>query len=146
MIFMSKLYGAYGSNLNFEQMAHRCPTARFLGVGNIVGYQLEFRGRACGVANVVPCEGGSVPVGIWLIEPADEAALDRYEGFPRLYDKQDIPVEFGGRTTPVMFYVMAAGLPVRLPSEEYFNTILTGYGDCGIDSEGLFEAAFRVVE
>lgn len=146
MIFMSKLYGAYGSNLNFEQMAHRCPTARFLGVGNIVGYQLEFRGRACGVANVVPCEGGSVPVGIWMIESADEAALDRYEGYPRLYKKQDIPVAFGGRTTPVMFYVMAAEFPVRLPSEEYFNTILTGYGDCGIDSEGLFEAAFRSAE
>lgn len=107
---------------------------------------LEFRGKACGVANVVPCEGGSVPVGIWMIEPADEAALDRYEGYPRLYGKQDIPVAFGGRTTPVMFYVMAAEFPVRLPSEEYFNTILTGYGDCGIDSEGLFEAAFRSVK
>lgn len=143
MIFMSKLYGAYGSNLNFEQMAHRCPTARFLGAGTIDGYTLEFRGRACGVANVAPCEGSSVPVGIWLTEPADEAALDRYEGYPRLYKKQDIPVAFGGRMTPVMFYVMAAELPVRLPSEEYFNTILAGYGDCGIDSKGLFEAAFR---
>lgn len=143
---MSKLYGAYGSNLNFEQMAHRCPTARFLGVGKMVGYQLEFRGKACGVANVVPCEGGFIPVGIWLIEPADEAALDRYEGYPRLYGKRDIPVDFGGRTTPVMFYVMAADLPVRLPSEEYFNTILTGYNDCGIDCEGLFEAAFRAAE
>lgn len=143
---MSKLYGAYGSNLNFEQMAHRCPTARFLGVGTIGGYMLEFRGKACGVANVVPCEGGSVPVGIWLIEPADEAALDRYEGFPWLYNKLDIPVEFGGRVTPVMFYVMAADLPVRLPSEEYFNNILTGYNDCGIDSEGLFEATFRAAE
>lgn len=146
MICMSKLYGAYGSNLNFEQMAHRCPTARFLGIGTIAGYQLEFRGRACGVANVLPCEGGSVPVGIWLIEPADEAALDRYEGFPWLYNKLDIPVEFGGRVTPVMFYVMAADLPVRLPSEEYFNNILTGYNDCGIDSEGLFEATFRAAE
>lgn len=143
---MSKLYGAYGSNLNFEQMAHRCTTARFLGVGTIDGYMLEFRGKACGVANVVPCEGGSVPVGIWLIEPADEAALDRYEGFPWLYNKLDIPVKFGGRITPVMFYVMDAELPVRLPSEEYFNTILTGYNDCGIDSEGLFEAAFRAAE
>lgn len=143
---MSKLYGAYGSNLNFEQMAHRCPTAQFLGVGKMVGYMLEFRGKAFGVANVVPYEGGSVPVGIWMIESSDEAALDRYEGYPRLYGKRDIPVEFGGRTTPVMFYVMAAELPVRLPSEEYFNNILTGYNDCGIDSEGLFEAAFRAAE
>lgn len=143
---MSKIYGAYGSNLNFEQMAHRCPTARFLGVGKMVGYMLEFRGKAFGVANVVPYEGGSVPVGIWLIESEDEASLDRYEGYPRLYGKRDIPVEFGGRITPVMFYVMAADLPVRLPSEEYFNTILTGYNDCGIDCERLFEAALRAVK
>lgn len=146
MIFMSKLYGAYGSNLNFEQMAHRCPTARFLGVGTIDGYMLEFRGKACGVANVAHCEGDSVPVGIWMIEPEDEAALDRYEGYPKLYGKEEIPANFGGRITPVMFYVMAEELPVRLPSEVYFNTILTGYDDCGIDCEGLLEAVFRSAE
>ena len=98
------------------------------------------------MANVAHCEGDSVPVGIWMIEPEDEAALDRYEGYPRLYGKEEIPVNFGVRITPVMFYVMAEELPVRMPSEGYFNTILTGYDDCGIDCEGLFEAVFRSAE
>ena len=141
---MGKLYGAYGSNLNFEQMAHRCPTARFLGVGTINGYELEFRGRSRGVATVTACEGVSVPVGIWMIEDPDEAALDVYEGFPRLYIKQDIPTDFNGRIIPVMYYVMVDGLPLTLPSEVYFNTILDGYEDCKIDSEPLFQAALRV--
>lgn len=142
---MSKLYGAYGSNLNFEKMAHRCPTARFLGAGKLDGYTLVFRGNSRGVANIEPCAGKFVPIGIWMIETADEAALDVYEGFPRLYGKQNISVNFGGRETNVMVYIMSAELPLRIPSEEYFNAILTGYLDCGIDSEGLFKAGFGAV-
>ena len=35
---MSKrLYVAYGSNLNFEQMKHRCPTAKLYDTGIIEG-------------------------------------------------------------------------------------------------------------
>ena len=30
----NKFYIAYGSNLNLEQMANRCPTARVVGAGN----------------------------------------------------------------------------------------------------------------
>lgn len=40
---MSKIYVAYGSNLNKEQMAYRCPTARFLGTGVIEDYELQDR-------------------------------------------------------------------------------------------------------
>ena len=32
---MAKLYVAYGSNLNKEQMRYRCPTAKFVGTGII---------------------------------------------------------------------------------------------------------------
>lgn len=43
---MSKrLYVAYGSNLNFEQMKHRCPTAKLYDTGIIEGYELQFKGR-----------------------------------------------------------------------------------------------------
>lgn len=39
-----RLYAAYGSNMNIEQMARRCPTARVVGKGVIKGYELVFRG------------------------------------------------------------------------------------------------------
>lgn len=43
---MSKrLYVAYGSNLNFEQMKHRCPTAKLYDTGIIEGYELQFKGE-----------------------------------------------------------------------------------------------------
>ena len=41
---MSKLYVAYGSNLNLKQMAYRCPTATLVGTGVIDNYELQFKG------------------------------------------------------------------------------------------------------
>lgn len=38
------LYLAYGSNMNQTQMALRCPTARVVGISQLKGYELLFRG------------------------------------------------------------------------------------------------------
>ncbi len=40
-----KIYFAYGSNLNLEDMKVRCPTARLLGAGRAEGHELMFRGH-----------------------------------------------------------------------------------------------------
>lgn len=40
-----KLYVAYGSNLNKGQMKYRCPTAKYVGAGELQGYELQFKGR-----------------------------------------------------------------------------------------------------
>ena len=75
-------YIAYGSNLNLEQMAYQCPTAKVLGSAKLRGYQLLFRGGNGAVATIEKLRGGSVPVLVWELEPSDELALDKYEGFP----------------------------------------------------------------
>ena len=72
-----KKYIAYGSNLNLEQMARRCPTAKVIGAGEIRDHELLFRGyRESAVATVEPKKGASVPVLIWEIGPEDERNLD----------------------------------------------------------------------
>ena len=38
-----RLYIAYGSNLNLEQMAFRCPTAKVVGKSELKDYELLFR-------------------------------------------------------------------------------------------------------
>lgn len=53
-----QLYIAYGSNINLEQMAFRCPHSSVVGDSEIKDYELEFRG----VATIVPKENASVPV------------------------------------------------------------------------------------
>lgn len=79
---MAKLYVAYGSNLNKEQMRYRCPAAKFVGTGIIEGYELQFKGALHGAcATIAPKEGTAVPVGIWTIQRADEKRLDIYEGY-----------------------------------------------------------------
>ena len=45
-----RLYIAYGSNINLEQMANRCPNSKVVGKEMLKGYELEFRG----VATIVP--------------------------------------------------------------------------------------------
>ena len=55
------LYFAYGSNMNWQQMRERCPSARFVGVALLSEHKLAFtrksKKRGCGVADAV-LEGG----------------------------------------------------------------------------------------
>ena len=104
---MKKLYLAYGSNLNLGQMAQRCPTAMVLGAAQLNGWRLTFRGFDGGaVANIEQEKESEVPVLIWELEPADEEALDIYEGFPFLYRKVMVTVVFEGKPIEAMAYIM----------------------------------------
>lgn len=147
------LYIAYGSNLNLEQMASRCPTARVAEASQLTGHRLLFRGaRAGAVATVEPFDGGSVPVLVWEITPADEAALDRYEGFPFLYRKETLEVELGGKTVTAMAYIMNKEMPVGVyrplgqPGAHYYSIILEGYKTAGFDTDILRKATIESVE
>ena len=141
-----KIYFAYGSNLNHRQMAYGCPDAEFVGTGFIKDYTMTFKGDNSGVADIIPCSGGRVPVGVWKISSADERRLDIFEGFPRLYGKRAVRALCGGKSVEGMVYTMSARKPVNLPSETYFNAILDGYSDCGIDCEPLFNFMFQTKE
>lgn len=137
-------YLAYGSNLNLEQMAWRCPTATVVGKTKLKNYQLLFRGgRDSAVATVEAFKGGCVPALIWEITPADEAALDRYEGFPFFYRKEHLKVKLGSRWVTAMVYIMNEGRETGSPSCAYFNTILQGYLTAGFDPEVLKAASQR---
>ena len=61
---MSKrLYVAYGSNLNIQQMTNRCPGAKLYGTGVIENFELQFKGQFHGAfATIAPKDGASVPV------------------------------------------------------------------------------------
>ena len=55
---MKKLYIAYGSNMDEEQMAFRCPTAILVGTAIVEGYELMFKGSRTGsYATIEPKEG-----------------------------------------------------------------------------------------
>ena len=135
------LYLAYGSNLNLEQMAARCPTAKVAGAAILKDYRLLFCGRhSNAVATVKPQEGSNVPVLLWEITSADEAALDRYEGWPYLYRKESVAVTLDGKEVDAMAYIMNEGRPLGKPSCDYYNVILQGYRSAGFDVDILKQA------
>lgn len=136
-----KKYIAYGSNLNLEQMAKRCPTAKVAGRGEIKDYELLFRGhRESAVATVEPKKGASVPVLIWDIGPEDERRLDSYEGYPRLYGKAALEVQTENGCESIMAYTMNEGYDLGIPSMTYLDTITKGYLDAGFDVNILMKS------
>lgn len=135
------LYAAYGSNLNKMQMKFRCPTARLRGTGVIRDYELQFKGRPnSAFATIAPKKGASVPVALWELKPSDELSLDRYEGYPSHYFKENIPVEIDGKNVNAMVYLMNLRMDYGLPSAYYYRTVHDGYKDCGLDTSVLERA------
>jgi hypothetical protein len=136
---MSILYIAYGSNMNLEQMATRCPAAKLVGQTILKNYRLIFRGyRDNAVATIEPLRGGKVPVLVWEITPTDEAALDFYEGFPILYRKNTLRITMQDNTmAKAMVYIMNDGKPRSKPNCHYYSIILEAYKAAGFDVEIL---------
>ena len=87
----SRLYFAYGSNLSFEQMKVRCPSAEFVGLSNLRNFEFFIDDR--GVASLRPSFGSNVRGVLWNIEDdKDWKNLDMYEGISSGFYKR-LPVE-----------------------------------------------------
>lgn len=136
-----RLYLAYGSNINLEQMARRCPNSKVIGTSMIPDYELEFRG----VATIVPKKGAEVPVLMWEIDQQDEINLNHYEGFPRLYRKEIFEMEVNGKMREGMAYLMNYK-GIAPPTAQYYNGIKKGYEDNEMDTKYLHDALVRSVE
>jgi gamma-glutamylcyclotransferase (GGCT)/AIG2-like uncharacterized protein YtfP len=73
-----RCYFAYGSNMDKEQMASRCPGSQLVGRARLLAHSFLINER--GVASVIPGQECVTHGLLWTITPADEKALDRYEG------------------------------------------------------------------
>lgn len=138
---MGKLYIAYGSNLNVEQMGFRCPAAKLAGTSFLKDWELIYRGSMTGAyATIRRRKGKYVPVGIWEIKSADEAALDRYEGYPTFYQKKTLSFILDGKKQSGLVYIMRPDALPGIPSERYVNTVYQGYMDLNLDCRYLYES------
>lgn len=71
-------YFAYGSNMDFDQMAQRCSGAKFYRKGLLLGYRFAID-EAC-VATIIPENTGFVEGILWKVGANDLKQLDQYEG------------------------------------------------------------------
>lgn len=137
----TKLYLAYGSNMSIEQMGYRCPDAELVGTASISGWRLLFKGSQTGsYATIEPKRDGTVPVLVWAISGCDELSLDRYEGYPRFYQKVDIPIALDDEEVLAMAYVMDESRPFGVPTEYYYDVIAEAYDRFGFDPDILEDA------
>ena len=105
-----------------------------MGTSEIEGYELLFKGSQTGAyLTIEEKEGSKVPVAVWSVTEADEAALDRYEGFPTFYYKKEqiLPIK---------------GIRSGVPSLSYVKTCLEGYISFGFDEHYLAEAQIKAEE
>lgn len=150
---MSRYYLAYGSNLSLAQMCRRCPDAVHVGYGFIRGYQLLFKGSGSGnYLTIEKKRGRYVPVVVWKISEDDEAALDIYEGAPRFYYKETMPIEVLSMmddsplsTVDALVYIMHEERLKGCPTYSYYNVCLEGYHRFGLPEKCLEKAVIDSV-
>lgn len=131
-------YFAYGSNLNKKQMKERCPDSKPKFTAILPNYKLIFVGYSRnwkgGVASIKPFKGEKVAGAIYEISESDLKKLDRYEGFPDIYNRIRIKV-WTDADEPVdaITYIKIEQTPETSPSKEYLAIITQGYRDWGIE-------------
>ena len=142
-----RLYFAYGSNMNLNQMAFRCPDAEVVDTVRLEGSRLAFRmnGGGNGVATILPEPDSYVDGVLWRISERDEQHLDHYEGFPYLYGKEPVTVtDQEGVRREIMAYTMNS--PYKdtpaMPSRAYLEGILNGCQQNGIETASVLEAVW----
>ena len=133
------LYVAYGSNMNLEQMAYRCPNSYVVCNGRLNGWKLVFNVHADVIKGK---KKDVVPVVVWSIADEDWHRLDMYEGYPSYYVKETVNVILeNGKSEKAIVYTMADNRKgISPPTSSYFNCIFKGYIENRIDTDYLFDA------
>lgn len=139
-----KLYIAYGSNMDIEQMAFRCPSAKLIGISEISGYELLFKGSKSGsYATIEKNKNSKVPVLVWEITELEERNLDCYEGYPSFYYKKNIILPIDGKSREAMAYIMDEKRLYGQPRYNYYKVLEDAYTKFGFDLD-ILEKALEV--
>lgn len=134
-------YLAYGANMDAGIVANRCKDAKFLGTGVLENYRLMFKGEEpLAYATIEQWDGFKVPFVLWEISASDERALDRFEGFPKVYKKRTVKIEFGGEKFSAMYYAKPEKICVGQPMTHYVEVLQAAYEKFGFDMAILNEA------
>ncbi|MHB8511121.1 MAG: gamma-glutamylcyclotransferase family protein [Actinomycetota bacterium] len=128
-------YFSYGSNMDPDQMAHRCPGAHVITTGILEHHRLDFvRDPAIfdgGVATIIDAIGESVHGVVWEIDDSHLASLDEWEAYPLGYDRFEITLADG--STALVY--QANSTEPEAPEERYLEGILRGARFHGLPEE-----------
>ena len=135
-------YIAYDANINPIFLRRRCPDAKYLDDGYLMGYKLTFRRRQgkCFVA-LEESENNSdcVPAILWLLSDSDTRSLDKYVTSLGAFRKESAAITCIKGMRKGIMYVMYGG-ERAFPSDDYFGCIIRGYDLARFDYSPLIEA------
>lgn len=128
------VYFAYGSNMDLQNLERLKVKVFKIEKAILMNYKLVFNVvnenvTGAGYANIIPQSGSSVEGIMILTDKTSIQYLDKYEGFPFLYQKLYIEVFSGNNhSQEAMVYV---GNPLRTeeglkPAKDHLNHILQG--------------------
>jgi Gamma-glutamyl cyclotransferase, AIG2-like len=129
------LYFAYGSNMNVDAMARRCPRSKALGLARLERHRLAVMRE--GWLTAVRHPSSAVHGVLWSLALSDTAALDRYEGLPQgHYAKltQAVIAERGPRQA-IVYFGANAGPGVARPA--YIAEVLAAAQSWALPAEGV---------
>ena len=139
------LYFAYGSNLDAEQMARRCPRARIFQPATLRDYALCFVGysaaRHGAVASVKYRKGSSTVGLVYTIDAKDLRSLDSFEGHPFVYERNRRAVVLDSGKRAVAEVYQHLDQFTFGPGQKYLEIIDRAYRDIGFDRRVLARAA-----
>lgn len=116
-------YFAYGSNMDEEQMASRCPGAEMLAKVTIPDHRFAL--DEAGVATILPAKGNHVEGLLWSVTPEDVKNLDRYEGVAvGCYRKETLPIDDYKPGCVALVYLSNRDLTPRRERSGYMERII----------------------
>ena len=143
-IFLSdndyRLYLAYGSNMDINQMDYRCPNSYMF--DNIIVDNYKFVLDVAGVASIIPSEGDKVEAILWAVHELDVETLDRYEGVSLgCYEKTTMPIVIDGAELDVLVYFSLRDLNNHGYRSGYMSRIIQAAIDADFSEEYIEELA-----
>ncbi len=116
--------------MDWQQMQHRCPSARFVCVARLTDYQFVIgrhsRLRHCGTATIVAERGSGVWGIVYDVSDEDLLALDVFEDGYRRENAFVTALNDGDHPIEALVYIAAREQSVPLPNPAYKRHILDG--------------------
>jgi len=127
-------YFAYASNLSREQMLQRCPNSKPKFTATLPNYELIFTGWSRkwrgGTASIRLHKGKRVTGAIYEISERELKLLDKYEGYPTIYNRLNVIVRTeDGEPIEAVTYIKVEQSETTKPPPEYLSIIRQGYRD-----------------
>ncbi len=125
-------YFAYGSNMHPEEMRGVCPGSRFVTIGKLPDYRLDFtrfsNRRGGGVADIVHDSDSEVWGVVYDVPETDLDALDEKEAVAvGAYERSHVEILTpSSESLPVMTYSVVRKKGPIAPTPDYLDLIVGG--------------------